>query len=152
MSTKKQTADRPDRPTDTATLKPFFKSEHFRCKMRFWPQKPSSKLHFSTKKCDSGLKNIQTFFRQNCIFPNFFDAKMRLWPQKPSIKLHFFDAKMRFWPQQPSSKLRKCIFEKVAVPRDAPRALRGAQWRVPLCRKTRHSIHVRLRQSIARCE
>ena len=29
-----------------------------------WPQKPSSKLHFSTHKCDPGLRSLL----QNCIF------------------------------------------------------------------------------------
>ena len=42
--------------------KTLFKIAFFNAKMRFWPQKPSSKLYFSMQKCDSGLKNLL----QNC--------------------------------------------------------------------------------------
>lgn len=80
---------------------------------------------------------------------------------KAIFKITFFDAKMRFWPQKLSSKLhfsmQKCdtglksLLQKLAVPRDAPRALRGAQWRVPLGRKTRHIFHLVLSLCVILC-
>ena len=71
---------------------------HFDANMRFWSRMPSSKLHFSTQKCDSGPESSL----QNCILRR----KNAILASRAFFKIAFFDANMRFWRRMPSSNLQ----------------------------------------------
>ena len=106
--------DRPTRP-DTEPVEAVFKIDLFDAKVRLWPQNPSSKLHFSMQKWDSGLNSLLQNWHssmQNAILASnafvkiaFFEAKSNILTSKDFFKIAFFDANMWFWSRMPISKL-----------------------------------------------
>ena len=82
------------RKNEIMASKAFFIIVIFDANMRFWSRMPSSKLHFSTQKCDSGPESSL----QNCILRR----KNAILASRAFFKIAFFDAKMRFWPRKPS--------------------------------------------------